>query len=306
MIDLPLRTLRYFVTAAEQGNVTLAARLLHVSQPSVSLAIAQLERKLGVQLFVRQHARGIALTPAGTEALREVRKLLAQLNDFSANLAGLGEAVRGTLAIGCLAYLVPRYLAGIIGGFTAKHPDIEIAFREGDQDELQRALIDGEIEVALTYDLSLHRRCVSELLLSLPPYALVSARHRLARRRSVSLKELASESCVLLDLPISRDYLASVFGSLGLTPHVRYRSTSVEAVRSMVGNSLGYSVLNHPSKTLTTYDGKRTAVLALSDHLPAARIVAVHLAQARLRPVAQTFLTYTFQFFDREGREQSN
>jgi DNA-binding transcriptional LysR family regulator len=267
----------------------LAARLLNVSQPSVSLAIAQLERTLGVQLFVRQHARGMALTPAGTEALREVRKLLAQVNDFSVNLAGLGEAVRGTLSIGCLAYLVPRYLAGIIAGFTARHPDIEITFREGDQGELQRGLIGGEIEVALTYELLLARRCVAELLLSLPPYALVPARHRLARHRSVSLKELAPEPCVLLDLPISRDYLASVFGAVGLAPQVRYRTASVEAVRSMVGTGLGYSVLNHPSKTLATYDGKRTAMLSLSDQLPPARIVAVHLSGVRLRPAAQAF-----------------
>lgn len=76
MIDVSLRTLRYFVAAADHGNVTLAAQTLKVSQPSVSIAIARVEKLFNAQLFVRQHSKGMALTPAGTEVLREARKLL--------------------------------------------------------------------------------------------------------------------------------------------------------------------------------------------------------------------------------------
>ncbi|MDZ4734774.1 MAG: LysR family transcriptional regulator [Rhodospirillaceae bacterium] len=302
MIDVSLRALRYFAAAAERGNVTLAARELNVSQPSISLAIAQLERSLGVQLFVRQHARGVALTPAGTEVLREVRKLLSQANDFSANLAGVGEALRGTLSIGCLTYLLPRYLGGIISGFTARHPEIELAFREGDQAALQNGMLDGEIEVALTYDLMLPRRFTVEPLLTLPPYVLLPAGHRLARRTAISLRDIHAEPCVLLDLPISRDYFAAIFGALRLMPNMRYRTTSVEAVRSFVGNGLGYSVLNHPSRTSTTYDGKRTKAVALSDSLQPARVAGVHLADHRLRPAALAFLAFAREFFSEEGR----
>ncbi|MEX2298149.1 MAG: LysR substrate-binding domain-containing protein, partial [Dongiaceae bacterium] len=261
-----------------------------------------LERSLGVQLFVRQHARGVALTPAGTEVLREVRKLLSQANDFSANLAGVGEALRGTLSIGCLTYLLPRYLGGIISGFTSRHPEIELAFREGDQATLQSGMLDGEIEVALTYDLMLPRRFAVEPLLTLPPYALLPAGHRLARRTAISLRDIHAEPCVLLDLPISRDYFSAIFGALRLTPNVRYRTASVEAVRSFVGNGLGYSVLNHPSRTSTTYDGKRTKAVALSDSLQPARVAGVHLADHRLRPAALAFLAFAREFFSEEGR----
>ena len=300
MIDLSFRVLRYFVAAADHGNVTKAARSLRVSQPSVSLAIAQLERILGLRLFVRQHSRGMALTPAGRDILREARKLLAQANEFSANAAGKAGPLRGTLSIGCLAYLVPSYLPAIISGFSARYPAIEVSFREGDQGDLQRAMLDGHIEVALTYDLQLSHRFETEILMELPPYVLVPARHRLAKRRSISLSEIASEACVLLDLPISRDYLTSIFGALGLRPNVRYRTASVEALRSLVGNGLGYSVLNHPSKTLMTYDGKKTKALSLVDRLAPARIAAVHLAGHEPRLVADAFLAHTREFFRRE------
>ena len=107
---------------------------------------------------------------------------------------------------------------------------------------------------------------------------------------------------MLLDLPISRDYLATIFSTMGLAPNVHHRTASVEALRSLVGNGLGYSVLNHPSKTLMTYDGKRTRVLKLIDRLPPAQIAAIHLAGHKPRLVADAFLTYAREFFRREGR----
>ncbi|WP_325557427.1 LysR family transcriptional regulator [Hypericibacter adhaerens] len=305
LIDLPLRVLRYFVAVADAGNVTLAARGLHVSQPAVSLAIRQLETALGLDLFVRQHARGMALTPAGTEVLREVRELLGHINDVSTKLAGVGGDLRGTLSIGCLAYILARYLPAIISGFTARFPAIEVAFHEGDQSLLQRGMMEGWIELALTYDLQLPRRFAIERMLELPAYVLLPADHRLARRRVISLKALAEEPCVLLDMPISRDYFASVFGALGLTPQVRYRTQSVEAVRSLVANGLGYTVLNHPSRTLTTYDGKETRAVRLTDPLPVAPIAAVYLSDHKLRPVAQAFLDFMRGFFRREQRRRA-
>jgi len=302
LIDLPLRVLRYFVAVADAGNVTLAARGLHVSQPALSLAIRQLETALGVDLFVRQHARGVALTPAGTEVLREVRKLLSQVNDFATRLAAVGGALRGTLSVGCLSYILARYLPAIISGFAAKYPDIDVAFQEGDQAFLQQGMMEGSIELALTYDLQLPRRFTVERMLELPAYALLPAEHRLARRRAISLKELIDEPCVLLDMPISRDYFASLFGALGVSPQVRYRTQSVEAVRSLVANGLGYTVLNHPSRTLATYDGKQTRAVKLTDPLPPAPIAAVHLADHEPRPVARAFLDFTRDFFRRERR----
>jgi DNA-binding transcriptional LysR family regulator len=300
LIDVSLRVLRYFVAAADHGNVTLAARMLNVSQPSISLAIAQLEKALKVQVFVRQHSRGVALTPAGTEVLREVRKLLSHVDDFAANVAAVGNELRGTLSIGCLAYLVPRYLAAILSAFSARYPQIDVSLREGDQSDLVRGLMNGQLEAVLTYDVLLPRQFSMEVLLELPPYVLVSANHHFARRKAISLRSIVEEPCVLLDLPVSREYFASVFGALGLSPNVRYHSTSVEAVRSFVSNGLGYSVLNHRLKTFVTYDGGKVATLELTDNLPPARIASVHLQGSRLRPVAQAFLAFARDFFSRQ------
>ncbi len=302
MIDVSLRVLRYFVAAADHGNVTAAARALTVSQPSVSLAIAQLEAAAGTQLFVRQHSRGVALTQAGTTVLREARKLLAHVGDFADGVSGVAEETRGSLAIGCLGYLAPRYLAGLLGGFLAQYPQTDVTFRDGDQPDLIRGMVNGELEVALTYDLMLPRPFTVEPLLDLPPYILLPARHRLAKHGAIHLREVADEPCAMLDLPISQDYFGSVFASLGLAPNVRYRTGSMETVRSLVGNGLAYSILTLPLKISATYDGKRMATVRLRDSIQPARVAAVHLAEHKPRPIAQSFLAFARDYFRKQAR----
>lgn len=168
-MQLSLRDLQFFVAAADHMNITAAAAGLNVSQPSVSLALQRLEARLGVQLLVRQHARGVALTTAGVDVLREARKLLTQADDFEKAAKTLGHEPQGSLRIGCLAYLVPRYVPALLSGFARRFPNVTVDFIEGDQARMVQALSTGEIELALSYDLDLPRSISAESLLKLPP-----------------------------------------------------------------------------------------------------------------------------------------
>jgi DNA-binding transcriptional LysR family regulator len=76
MLRYSLRQLRYFVATAEALSFTGASKVLHISQPSISTAIAELEESFGVQLFIRHHASGLSLTQAGREMLGKSRDLL--------------------------------------------------------------------------------------------------------------------------------------------------------------------------------------------------------------------------------------
>jgi len=76
---ITVRKLAYFAQAAQDGSATRAARALHVSQPSVSAAIRELEETLGCKLFHRRQAQGLELTPFGVEKLREAREILSQV-----------------------------------------------------------------------------------------------------------------------------------------------------------------------------------------------------------------------------------
>src|SRR5688572_11635754 len=99
-MQLSIRALRYFVATAEAGSVTQASRRVGVSQPSISAAIAQIEEDFRVQLFVRHHAKGLTLTPAGERILVEARGLLAHAREFQASAGALGEGLKGEIAVG--------------------------------------------------------------------------------------------------------------------------------------------------------------------------------------------------------------
>ena len=296
-MQLSLRELRFFVAAADCRSITAAAASLNVSQPSVSLAIAELERRLGVHLLVRHHARGVALTDAGRDVLREARKLLAQANDLEAMATALGEAPRGRLKIGCLTYLVPRYLPSLLSGFSAAHPDIAVDFVEGDQRRIVDSLMTGETELALSYNLDLPTSVTAEPLVDLPPYAIVHRRHRFAARKHIALRQLAEDPVILLDMPISREYYASIFSLLNIRPNIRHRSTSVEAVRGLVANGLGYSILNHRSRSRMAFDGQRIVELDIDDRLPPAQVSMLMPAGVKSRRIVEILGAHTKAYF---------
>lgn len=296
-MQLSLKQLRIFISAADLQSITLAAASLNVSQPSVSLAIAELENRLGVQLLVRHHARGVALTAAGTDVLREARKLLAHASELQAMANALGEAPRGRLKIGCLTYLVPRYLPSLLSSFAVAHPEIEVDFIEGDQKRLVESLMTGETELAFSYDLDLPNSVHSEPLVDLTPYVIVHKRHPLTKHKRIKLRQLDQEPVILLDLPISRDYYAAMFNLLNINPRIRHRSVSVEAVRGLVANGLGYSILNHRAKSLTTYDGHQLAELEIDECLPPAQVSMLMPSGMKPRRITEILAAHTRNFF---------
>lgn len=254
MIHLTLRQLEYFAAAVRHGGAAQGAAALNVSQPSVSKAIADLESLWGQRLFVRLHARGLEPTPAGIERHRLVSALLEQARALEAKDSSV---ISGTLAVGCLTTLAPRYLPAMLSLFNAAFPQIHVQVHEGDTEWLTRQLERGALEVALMYDLGLARSVRVERVADLWPYALLPWHHRLAKRNSVSLAELAREPLILINLPHSREYFLSLFRAAGSTPDIAGESASLEMVRSMVANGLGVSVLTTRPPRDYSYDGKR-------------------------------------------------
>lgn len=235
MPDYTLRQLEYFVAIAEAGSVTRAAASVHLSQSAMSAALADLENALSVQLLVRHHAKGISLTSAGQELLIASRRLLASASDLRAVAQGLGTSLSGTIGIGCFEVVAPYLLPELLSVAQQKLPKLDLRTTEVDLADLAEGVANGTFELGIGYDLVDDPRLKRWPLFTLPPYVLVAGSHRLATRDAVDLTELAEEPMVLLDLPHSRDYFQSVFAAAGVTPNIRYRSTTVETCRALVG-----------------------------------------------------------------------
>jgi hypothetical protein len=149
------RQLEYFVAAGESGSVTRAAAGSHSTQPTVSAAIAKLERTLGVQLFVRHHAQGLSLTPEGRRFLAEAKTLLRHASEVERFATTLSDEVAGTLDLACLVTLAPLVTPSLVREFRAAHPRVNVELVESHQQGLLDRLRGGLSSIALTYDLQL-------------------------------------------------------------------------------------------------------------------------------------------------------
>lgn len=267
-----LRQLEYLVAVADSGSVALAAERCHVSSPSISAAIAQLEQEFGLPLFIRRHAQGLSLTEGGRQVTDAARGVLASggaLVDLAAELTG---QVRGPLAVGCLLTFAQVVLPRLRRSFAAAHP--EVAFRQSEHDhaELIEALRHARLDAALTYDLELPPDLEFQPLLSLPPHALLPEDHPLAARAQVTAADLAAYPMVLLDLPYSAAYFLSLFATEGLQPQIAERTRDMGVMRAMVANGFGYSIANIRLGSDRAPDGRRLVFVPLVTPRPAMRL----------------------------------
>jgi len=283
-MQLSLRALRYFVAAADAGGVTPAAGAMRVSQPSISAAIAQLESQLGIQLFVRHHARGLTLTAAGERLLAEARSLLAHARELEAFAGNMGQAQRGDLSAGCFVTLAPFLMPGLIAAFNQHYPDVRIQTEEGNQAELFEQLRSGRCELAFSYAYGLTEEFEATVLAELAPQVIVSKQHALATRRSVRLHELENEPLILLDLPHTREYFQSLFQRANIKPRIAQRTRSYEMVRALAAHGLGFGVLNAIPRMPYTYEGQAVVAIPIADDLPGVQVVCLRLKRALTRP----------------------
>ncbi|MCA8967333.1 MAG: LysR family transcriptional regulator [Planctomycetes bacterium] len=297
MVKYTLRQLAYFVAAAERASIAEAARVLNVSQPSVSSAITKLEDIFGVQLLLRHHAQGVTPTHAGETLLEEARRLLTHADELGEHALDLGENIRGRLEVGCLLTMSALCMPSLIMAFAREFPSVDIHLFEGHREALVHGLETGRLDVALVYDIDTGPQYEVQPLASLRPYALLPAGHPLTTKAQVTLAELAAEPMVLLDIPPSRDYLVGMFRSAGLTPLMRHESPSFETVRGMVANGAGYSVLVIRPSSDVAYDGMPIEVRPIADDVQPVRIALLRLARLRPTRLSRTFSSFCGPFF---------
>lgn len=293
MKNFTLKQLLYFSTVVETESIVEASKKLFIAQPSISIAIKNLEHTFGQQLLIRHHAQGVSLTPDGRRFYEKARELLQLSHEFEQNTLANNDKVSGKISIGSFESLAPLYIPKLIAGFKEIYPDIEIQLCDGEQHEMMVGLHRGQFDLAFLYDLELDNS-ISKDVLNAPhkPYALLAADHPLAQKSSVTLEELSQEPMVLLDVIPSRNYFLSLFTEKGLDPKVAYTSPSIEIVRCMVGQKQGFSILVSRPITKTTYDGKQLAYIEIEDEMASSNLIMAYLKVNKPTKPARLFMDF--------------
>lgn len=144
MNNLNLKQLETFVTVAEKGSFTKAANALYMAQSTVSNHIQQLEESLGLILFVRDMKRNISLTPDGNRIYRFAKEILLRCSELEETIL---ENKKSQLIIGASTVPTESILPELIHKFIKTHPNCRFVVKNGDSDQIQRMLTDGEISI---------------------------------------------------------------------------------------------------------------------------------------------------------------
>lgn len=290
--DFSLRQLEYFVAVANTGSMSAAAVQCHASQAGISTAITDLERRLGVQLLVRRRAKGVFLTEAGARVLEHAQDVLARAEDLGASARAEKGRLAGRLTIGCYATLSPFLIPPLVDGFTRLHPAVDLHFVDGSQEEIRAALLEGACDLAFLYETGAEAGLVRTTVRANKPYVILPPGHPLADRAAVSLTELADEPLIVYAAPPAPGNADRWMHSVGVKPHIRYRTSSIETVRSMVARGLGYSMLVQRWPTDTSFEGLPLASVPISDPLDEVKVVIAHAMSVTPTHRARAFAEY--------------
>ncbi|WP_322867327.1 LysR family transcriptional regulator [Aquicoccus sp. G2-2] len=284
----------YVIATADGGSTAAAARILNVSQPSVSLAIAKVEACLGRPLFARVSGQGVVPTAFGRQKLGEFRNLRMQARQ----VLNADAAKPTALNLGVFSTLGPRYAPSLVRGFQVEHPNTRIHLFEENLETLSDWLETGQIDVALTYEFGLPSDLNITPLADVRPYGLLPAGHRLTARKAVSMAELlADDPLIVMNLPYSRGYFLTLAQMHGVNPRIAYETGSVEMLRSMVANRLGVGLLATDIPHDTAYDGQPVIRMTLEGDLAPHRIALARPGKLRSSPIADEFCRYAAGFF---------
>ena len=286
-----LRQLEHLVAVADAGSLTGAAAACGASQAGVSLSISDLERRLGVQLLLRQRAKGVTLTAVGVRVVAEARRLLETAEELQAAASAVDHDMGGTLSIGCYTSLAPHFIPPVLDEFCAQHPALALHVLEGTADDLVAALRDGRSEVALLYAEDADSTLAMRPVRASRPYLILAADHPLASQDSIALADVADEPLIMFDVPSARNAVR-MLEAVGLTAHIRHMSSNLEVVRGLVARGVGYSILVQRWPADVSFEGRSLACRDIADPVPTRQVVFAWPEGARLTRRARTLMDF--------------
>ena len=276
-----LHQLEYLVAVADEGSISAAATRAHATAGAVSMALKELEQRLGVQLFIRRKAKAITLTAAGNRALADARRVLAAAEELQGSASTTQNDIAGTLSVGCYSTLAPFLIPPVLDEFAGQYPALTVQMLEGSADVVLDAIGDGRCEIGFLYKQDLPPGLEYAVIRTSKPYVILAENHPLAVRREVKLADLADEPLIMFDVPSARN-AAQLLESVGLTARIRHFSSNIEVVRSLVARGIGYSILVQQWPIDISYEGRPVAARPIEDPTAEREVVLAWLSDTRL------------------------
>ncbi|WFB10686.1 transcriptional regulator CynR [Streptomyces sp. LX-29] len=230
-----LRHLRYLLAVAEHASFTRAAEALHISQPTLSQQVKQLERAVRTQLLDRT-GRTVRLTDAGEAYVRYARRALQDLAAAERAVLDVTDLSRGTLRLAMTPTFTPYLLGPLAADFHSRHPGISLEIREMTQDHIESGLLADELDLGIAFG-GPHLSGVAATALFTETLSLVvGAGHpRVGRAGPLPVDELATVDLALLSGDFAtRGHVDAYLAAHRVRPRIAVEANSVSALIELV------------------------------------------------------------------------
>jgi len=282
-----LRQMEYIVAVARLGRFGLAAEALGVSQPSLSVQIAEAEADLGLRLFQRGRG-GVQPTSAGAEIVARAQKILREVEDMRAFARG-GLPFGGRLRLGVLPSIGPYLLPRVVARLHESHPDLRVIVREESTASLEQGLKTGRFDMIISTPED-HPNTRQDALFSESLWIAVARDDPLAQGRGpVGASDLRARVFLTLDRGhrLSRIVYALASECGGVVSE-EYEGTSLDSIRLMAASGAGVAILPDLYARVQAMDRPEVALRLLA--LPQANRSIVLAQQAGEKPLSGTAL----------------
>ena len=252
---MDIRALRYFVELVRERSFTRASEKLFVTQPTISKMIRNMEEELGQPLLNRE-GHSFTLTDSGQVLFARGQLILAQMQQLEAELADLQSLQHGRLALG-IPPMVGHVYADLIRAYRSRYPKVELSIVEYGGRRIEQAVLEGELDLAITMLPTREEGVLSALELDCYPIQVVLP--DLPRWRGgseIRLADLQEEPFLLYTQAFTlSERLEQACQQAGFVPQVAARSSQWDFLTAMVRSGMGVAFLPEPICRRLTPDG---------------------------------------------------
>jgi LysR family cyn operon transcriptional activator len=233
-----LRHIRYFLAVTEHQNFTRAADALHVSQPTLSQQIKQLEDALGAQLLDRS-GRGVRLTDAGEAYVQYARRALQDLDAGRRAIHDVQELTRGDLRLAMTPTFTAYLIGPLVESFNARYPGINLSVTEMNQDRIETLLAQDDLDIGIGFAEARSQDIESQAWFDETLSLVAGKAHPcVTQRRPLSIREFEKESLVLLSCDFAtRTHIDHYCQAHGVKPRIAIEANSVSGIIEIVQRS---------------------------------------------------------------------
>lgn len=242
--------LRYFVSTAEKGSMSQAAKECFVSQPSLSQQIKKLEQHMGADLFLRGK-NSLSLTNEGKILYKEAKNILSAIETAENKVRDYRLNKSSTIDFGVLPTVAPYIIDVVLGKLHQQYPNLKINIQEGYCDELVEACLHRKLDFIVTAAPVSDELIVNHLAKD-PFCAVINENHPFAKRSEIDLCELYSESFILIkNVHCLHKQVSELCRNIGFAPKVKFETAQIETIQRLVAAGHGVSILPDISKRIS-------------------------------------------------------